>query len=384
MTKTCALIASTVCALAACGDNFRAAPDAGPVDAPTGPPRAVVVAGDTMKGGLGVLSTLDPATGVVRINVGPAMAVGTDPVLRHIGSELLIINRAENNITILDDQTLALKEQLGTGASSNPQDVAVLGDKLYVPTLNTAGVTVLTRGSTALAMIDLSADDPVDQTPDCNSVYLVGTELYVSCGRLDSTNNFIAEGLGLVHVIDTTTNAVKTTLMLSHKNPIGLFERVPGTGTNGGDLLIPTSEDFATAPGCVERVTPGTAPAAAGCLVDNAMLVDSMPPGGFASRIEPEVDNGVQIIWTAVSVTDFMHANLRAFDMSLSALWAGPLNPPSEVIVDVTHCPSGEVILVDSTKNANGLRIYNGATEKTTAALPIGKDLFSAHGLVCY
>jgi hypothetical protein len=378
MTKTCSLIASTLFALAACGDN------SGLPEPPAGPPRAVVVAGDTMAGGLGVLSTLDPATGVVRMNAGPAMAVGRDPVLRHFGKELFIINRAENNVTILDDQTLALKEQLGTGASSNPQDIAVLGDKLYVPTLGTAGVTVLTRGSTATATIDLSADDPADGIPDCNSVYLVGTDLYVSCGILDSKNNFVAEALGLVHVIDTRTNAVKTTLMLSHKNPIGLFERVPGSGPNGGDLLIPTTEDFTAAHGCVERVTTGAVPAADGCLVDNALLVDNTMPGGFASRIEPEVDADGQIIWTAVALTDFAHANLRAFDMSLSALWSGPLNPSSEMIVDVTHCPSGEVIVVDATMNANGLRIYNGAAEQTTAALPIGKNLFSAHGLVCY
>jgi hypothetical protein len=374
MTKTCSLIASILCALAACGDNLHApAP-------PAGPPRAVVVAGDTTAGGVGVLSTLDPATGVVRVNAGPALAVGTDPVLRHFGSELFIINRAENNVTILDDQTLALEEQLGTGASSNPQDVAVLGDKLYVPTLGTAGVTVLTRGSTATATIDLSADDG-DGKPDCNSVYLVGTDLYVSCGRLD---DFVASGLGLVHVIDTRTNAVKTTMMLSHKNPIGLFELVPGTGANGGDLLIPTAEDFSAAPGCVERVTTGASPATAGCLVDNAMLVDSAPPGGFASRVAPEADADGQIIWTAVAITDFAHANLRAFDMTLGALWSGPLNPGTQVIADVAHCPSGEVIVVDATPKANGLRIYIGGTEQTTAALPIGKDLFSAHGLVCY
>jgi hypothetical protein len=360
--------------LAACG---------GGTDNPAaGPPDAVVVAGDA-KGGVGVLSTLDLATRTVRVNVGPAMAVGADPVLRHFGSELFIVNRAENNVTILDDQTLALKEQLGTGASSNPQDVAVLGDKLYVPTLGTAGVTVLTRGSTVTAMIDLSIDDP-DGKPNCNSAYLVGTDLYVSCGQLGA--DFKARGLGLVNVIDTQTNAIKTTLMLSHKNPIGLFERVPGTGANGGDLLIPTSEDPIDAPGsgCVERVTTGATPAAASCLVDNTMLVDNTTPAGFASRVAPEVDAEGQIIWTAVAL-DYPHGNLRAFDMSLSALWAGPLNPDTEAIADVAHCSTGEVIVVDATPNANGLRVYShDATELTTAALPIGKSLFSSHGLECY
>jgi hypothetical protein len=97
---------------AACGSSAAPAPDAPPAAT-----RAVIVAGDFTS--TGVLSTFDPATREVKMNVGPPMAVGNDPVLRHGGNELFIINRAENNITILDDQTFALKEQLGTGADSS-------------------------------------------------------------------------------------------------------------------------------------------------------------------------------------------------------------------------------------------------------------------------
>ncbi len=385
MTNTSSLVSSILSTLAACGlltlaacgDNLRATPqDAAP---PAALPRAVIVAGDFKMGDPGVLSTLDVTTGTVAMNVGPAMAVGSDPILRHIGNELFIVNRGENNVTILDDRTLALKEQLGTGANSDPQDVAVAGNKLYVPTTGTNGVTVLTRGSTTTAQIDLSADDPGDGKPDCESVYAVGTDLYVACGLL---HNFVASGPGLVHVIDTRTGAIRTTLTLSHKNPLGLFERVPGNGPQGGDLLIPTVEDFNTAPGCIERVTTGATPASAGCLVDNAML------GGYATRVDPQVDSDVQIVWTTVATptppSAPLIANLRAFDMSLSALWSGPLNPTTELIGDAAHCPSGDLIVVDATLNTNGLRIYNGAAEQTKAALPIGEGFFSSHGLVCY
>src|SRR4051812_5023508 len=185
MTKHSALIVFTfgltlglTLDLAACGDNPAPAADAPPAATP---PRAIVVAGDFKAGQPGILSTLDPATREVKVGVGPALAVGNDPYLRHFGGELFIINRGENNITILDDQTLQLKEQIGTGAGSNPQDVAVVGTKLYVPTLGTKGVTVLTRGSNTTTEIDLSADDP-DHKPDCNSAYTVGTDVYVSCG----------------------------------------------------------------------------------------------------------------------------------------------------------------------------------------------------------
>jgi hypothetical protein len=383
MTKTRPLTVSILglglgLTLLACGDN-RALPDAGaPVDAAPGPPRAVVVAGDFVEGHPGVLSTLDLETRTVTPNVGPALAVGDDPILRHFGNELFIVNRVDgNNVTILDDQTLALKEQLGTGAGSNPQDVAVRGPKLYLPAFGGLGVVVVTRGSAATATIDLSADDP-DGKPNCNSVYLVGNDLYVSCGLLDNADPFFKpRGPGKVYVIDTTTNAIKTTLTLGHPNPLGVFEQIPAAAPhNGGELLMPTLL-FADGSGCVERITTGAAPAAAGCLVQNAELM------GYASRIAFQLDKDNAITWIAAPTT-FPKSELRAYDMPSSALWAGPLNPATQAISDLALCPAGELVLADTTMNANGLRVYSGAAELTKAALPIGLPPKSAHGLVCY
>ena len=41
----------------------------------------------------------------------------------------------------------ALVAQLGTGAGSNPQDVAMVGNTLYVPALGTAGVVAIVSAS---------------------------------------------------------------------------------------------------------------------------------------------------------------------------------------------------------------------------------------------
>jgi len=381
MTKVHLLTLSTFgFVLAACGGNGGKTDAA--VDASAGPPRAVFVAGDFKIGDPGILSTLDPVTRTVMTNVGPAMAVGDNPSLRHFGNELFIINSNDgNNITILDDQTLAFKEQLGTGTGTNPQDVAVLGQKLYVPTFKTKGVTVLTRGSTATAEIDLSADDP-DGKPNCNSAYLVGTLLYVSCGLLDDANMFAAVRLGKVYVIDTATDTVKPslTVTLSHKNPSSLFEQIPANAPHGGDLLISTSENFTTAPGCIERIATGTTPSFGGCVVDNAKL------GGYATRVDFEIANGLAMVWSAVAIVPYTgQADLRGYDLMTSALWDAPINPPTEAVGEVVHCPSGQVVVVDSTKNASGLRVYEDAAEKTTAALPVGLAVVnSPHGLACY
>jgi len=366
--------------LAACGDNQRNAPDAGPPIEAGGPQsRAVVVVGDFNPGDFGALSTLDPATRTVHKTVGPTGAVGSDPVLRHIGRELLIVNRGENNVTILDDDTLAFKEQLGTGAGSFAQDVAASGNKLYVAATGTKGVVVLTRGSTTTATIDLSADDP-DGFPDCNSVYLVGTQLYVACGLL---TNFHATVPGKVYVVDTATDALRPelTVTLTHANPLGWLERFPAGGPHAGDLVIPTVENFSTAPGCIERIAVGAAPASGGCLVDNATL------GGYAVRTDIEADDAGHIVWTAVAYpNDFSRGSLRAFDMSRDELRGTPLNPATQQITDVVRCPSGHIVVFDSTFGAPGLRVYQGTAETTAAALPIGTVMegLPQHGLVCY
>jgi hypothetical protein len=372
MTKAPLRIAAALgIALTACSSSNQTSPDA----PPAGPPRAVVVT----TGNVGVISTLDPASYATAAQItatagGAPNPIGADPVLRHFGRELFVVNRSEGNVAILDDQTLTSKALLSTGAGSSPQDVAVLGNKLYVATLGSKGVTVLTRGSAATAEIDLSVDDP-DGKPDCQSVYLVGSSLYVSCRLLAGGQPTVP---GKVYVIDTATDKLKPglTMVLSHKNPLSLFEQIPSAGPHGGDLLISTAEDL-VAPGCIERIATGAAPTAAGCVIDGAML------GGYVTRADVQVQDGAAMVWSAVTTT-YPAANLRAYDLVSSTLWDILINAPDTQIADVTHCPDGQVVAVDRTMSASGLRVYVNAVEKTTNALSIGGTAFSPHGLVCY
>ncbi len=348
---------------AACGHNsYPPKPDA-----PPPLPTAVVVAGDFIAGHPGVMSTVDIESQTVSKNVAPAGAVGDDPVLRKYGNELFVINRADgNNVTILDAQTYALVMQLGTGAGSNPWDVAIKGDKLYVPVWGGSGVAVLTRGSSTIATIDLSADDP-DGKPNCVSDYLVGDQLYVACELLDDTNNFTPRGPGKVYVIDTATDTLAKSITMVYANPTNMFHAMPS-----GDLLI-ESANYTTGEGCVERITTGATPADAGCVVNNGTLV------GSVSRLEVA---GTQL-WLAIASPSFSPQWLASFDLTSSALSA-PVSPPSEAIGDLAVCPDGTIVVSDQTKNASGLRLYKDGTEFTSAPLVIGLDTDSADALVCY
>jgi hypothetical protein len=366
-------LAAAVVLVAGCGDNLK-----GPEPGAGSGQRAVIVSGDFTPGDFGVMAALDVTTLSVRHQVVPSGAVAEDPMLRKLGDELFVVNRASgNNVTIVDANTFELVEQLATGAGSNPQDVAVVGDKLYVPTFSGPGLVVLTRGG-GMATIDLASLDS-DGQPNCISAIAVDTDVYVACELLDE--NFQARGPGKVAVIDTATDTVRATLTLASKNPFGVFERMPES--MGGDLVIPTVPSFGdNSVGCVERITPGASPVALGCMLNlaNADLK------GYAARIDFQGDrsDGLQVMWVVASSFDTSpHGNLQAYDMTTGCLWGEPLTPDTDLIVDVVACANDFVVLADQTTAANGLRVLQGA-EVTDGPRPIGLKPGSNHGLVCY
>lgn len=357
--------------LCACSSSHTATPDAPDFTGDAGPhtPIAQVAAGDFVAGHPGVLASISVANLTVRTDVAPAGAVGDDPMLRVFDGKLYIVNRSDtNNVTILDQSTRGLIAQIGTAPGSNPQDVAVLGDTLYVPVYGGAGVAVLSTTSSDASVIDLSADDP-DGKPNCVSVYLVGTDLYVACELADDANFFTPRGPGKVYVYDTTAGAVKTSVTMQTVNPFGIFSQLAS-----GDLVIPTV-DFSTLSGCVERIVTGPSPAAGGCMMTNTQLA-----AGFINRIEIDHDT----MWVASTSTDYMHASLRSYDMASSTLAAQPLTPDTEMIIDVAVCPDGSLVVSDATMNDSGVRVYKNGHEVTTDAIKIGIDTKSANALVCY
>jgi hypothetical protein len=363
--------------LTACGDNAKFFPDAGP-DAPetiaTG--RAVVVAGDFISPGFtGVMSKLELSSMTMTQNATDPGAIGSDPVLRKVGNELLVVNRAAgNNITIIDPSTLKVKEQLATGASSNPQDVAVFSNKLYVPAMGTKGVVVLTRGSNTPALIDLSDLDP-DGFPDCVSAIRAGNDIYVACELLDGT--FTPRGPGVVAVIDALTNTHRATISLVNPNPFGAFTELPD-----GTLVIPTVNFGTPMSSCLERIQPSTgAPFSRGCLVQNATL------GGYVVSATVAHLDGFDMVFMVVNNGNFAaeRARLWGYDTTNGELWDTALTPETQVLTDAAACPSGDVVVADKTMSANGLRVYEGGTvEKTTEPLAIGLRPQSAPAIVCY
>ena len=370
-----------VLALAACGDNHAHSTDAAvtgdsmTADAPVPTPHAVIVGAD-FSSGTGIVSKLDVATLSMHTNV-VASAATSDPVIRHLGTNLYIINRSVGeNVTVLDANTLAVVGQYSTGAGSNPQDVAVAGNKLYVPAMGTAGVVVLDNGTISKTIaLDTAVGDP-DGKPDCIAAFTVGNDVYVACSLLDAS--FSPRGPGKVAVIDSATDTVRTTFTLPDKNPQGFFVKTPQSSAFSGDLLISLVPAFDTyTSGCIARITPGQTPTAT-C----ATGLHNSDLAGFASGISI----GDALYVTVVVDQNFAttSAQLRKVDLATGMLASAAMSSTTEQITDLAACSDGSVVGADATMNAAGARVFKGSTERTTAAIAIGLPPVFSGGIVCY
>ncbi len=363
---------------AACGDGKEV--DAPMPDAPVTREitQALVVSGDFDMSG--VMSRLDLETTTMHQNVSSTGIVSGDPVLRQIGDRIYVINRsATSSITVLDANTLDLVDQYGTGAGSNPQDVAVAGNALYVPALGTAGVIKINTSTAAMSTIDLSSLD-TDGHPDCVSAYTVGSKVYVSCGTLDE--NFSPRGAGKLAVIDTSNDSLATTVTLPTPNPYNFIVQSPAGSVFAGDLLVPMLPSFTNySTGCIARVSTGASPTAT-CA---AGLANSDIGG---TVIHMDVAPEGSMLWMAVGTLDssFMNptGSLKGFDLATGELWDAAVSPSTQMVQDVAACKDGSVVVADGTFGASGLRVYREAAEVTAAPLAIGLPPTFGNAVVCY
>lgn len=363
-----ALLALPFVFVLACGDNLagRPTPDAHDyhaADAGPQPVRALAAEPPANFGPPpGILSVLDVDALAMHQNVAGGVA-GGDPFIKKLGDRVYIVNRTDNNVMALDAATLEFIGQLGTGPGSNPQDVAVVGDKLYVPAFGTAGVLVGKIGEADFTTIDLNAAvGSTDGKPDCVGVAAVGTDVYVTCENLVS---FVPATVGKLVVIDTTTDTVRTHIDLPVQNPQNLIAELPD------HTLVVSAYDKTN--GCTMQIAPGATPTAT-CLVGNAQLAM-----GGAEPTHIAVQGGK--IWFAAT-TNYTDGGLRSYDTATSVMGA-MVAPATENIRDVAVCPNGKIVVAD-TAGTGGLRVYQDGTELTTAPLAIGLPPGFGNNLVCY
>ena len=346
---------------------------AGDIDASVPVPSALIVSVGGNYDGSGVLSTLKIPEMEVTVNAVAGVA-GGDPVIRAFADHLVILDRfAGDSVTVLDRE-LQLVGQVSTGVGSNPQDVAIIGTTLYIAALDAEGVLVVDLeniGGGVVETISLAALDEDDDVPDCNSIYAVGTRLYVSCQILDR-ETFAPRGNGKVAVIETSNDSLELTLNLGASNPYARFQQMAS-----GDLA------FSTAPGAIFGATND-----AGCLESisttgtpslNACLSENQARNSYPSELQAVGDS-------------IYFVNVVAFDQASIMKFEGSSETPVGLSVGtniggLATCPTGHLVVADNTDGARGLRVF----DETGAALSadpvdVGWPAFFAPGnaTVCW
>ncbi|HUQ02726.1 MAG TPA: hypothetical protein VM261_09540 [Kofleriaceae bacterium] len=369
---------------AACGEDENILPSTdapvadidAAVDADTTPrPTAVVVTGDFSV--TGILTTVDVATGTPTRNALAGVA-GGEPWIRKVGDEYFIVNRAGgNNVTIVGGSPLRFIDQFGTGGGSNPQDVAVVGNKLYVPIFDgMGGLKVIDRTTRMVKTVTIAVDS--DNVPNCISAYAVGDRVFVACDIFDG--NFTPRGAGKIAVINTADDTVASTFDLANANPFGRFVRSPEGSMFAGDLLIPTVPALTSyTSGGLERVSVGATPAANGYAVQNSAIA------GYVAATDISPDGAS--LWIAAFALNPNFSNnfgrLRPVDLASGTLGA-EVSATTQLISSVAACPGGYVVAGDITMGTSGVRIYKDGAEQTTAVIDVGRPVNAPNGIVCH
>ncbi|HKA90265.1 MAG TPA: hypothetical protein VKE22_21535 [Haliangiales bacterium] len=332
-----------------------------------------VALGADYRNNVGVFGIVGLPSMLSFVNILPN-AVQGDAVIRHYGDRIFVVNRVANNVTVVgpDDSMVGwgVEQQFSTGPKTNPQDVAVVGDKAYVAVYGDKDLQVwdLANVRTApIARIDLSSYDP-DGNPDANSVAVVGGKVAVTLDLLDWSSMFpVPRGNGKVVVIDPAADAVSGELDLSYTNPYGfMFPWHDG-------LMLATVADYSGTLGCLHALS--MSPLAQRCLAQNTAL------GGTVSAIAV-TDRDTVVAVSAFDAEFNQTAKLRRLDAD-GNLQDGSLTPPDQVPTDVAWSPTGHLVYADT--KVGGLRVYDLAAgrEITPAPINIGLSPVFANGIVC-
>ena len=351
------------------GRNADAAPGAADASLPSA--TIIAVGGDYA--GNGVLTTIKIPEMEVTVNA-VAGVVGGDPVVRALGDRLVILDRfGGDSVTVLD-RDLGLVGQVTTGTGSNPQDVAIIGTKLYIAALDATGILVVDLadiGGGVTKTIDLSALDTDDGVPDCNSIYAVDTRLYVACQILNR-DTFAPRGIGKVAVVDTSDDSLELTLDLGSSNPFARFQPLPG-----GDLVLSTAPGAifggTNDAGCLEQISTAGTPSVLGCRSENSVR------NSYPSEVMT-VGNNVYFVnvisFTESTILINSSAGETVADLSVGTNIGG-----------LTKCPTGHMVVADNTDGARGLRVFDeSGTALNASPIDVGWSPFFAplNSTICW
>ncbi|MBN2802867.1 MAG: hypothetical protein JXR91_07220 [Deltaproteobacteria bacterium] len=145
-----------------------------------------------------------------------------------VESDIFVVSRlGGDSIDIINlEDNRNIENEFSAGAGSNPQDIAVVSEKLaYVALLNRPYILAINPlTGKEITRIDLSEFADSDGLPEVSSVFYHDKKLYAAVERLNIANSFKPSDYSLLLIIDVKSNKVERNIKLSFTNPFGLLE----------------------------------------------------------------------------------------------------------------------------------------------------------------
>jgi hypothetical protein len=319
--------------------------------------RAVVANTDFETGQLATLPVLSP-----RRVQHPDVPINSDAVIRTSGGYVFVVNRfLGDNIQRLDPgHGFRTVFQCSTGPGSNPNDIVVTApDKAYVTRYGRPELWIVDPTSSPSCdgfhrgTIDLSAFADADGLPEMSQTAVVGSHLFVSVQRLDRRQGFAPTGPSELVVIDLSTDAVITSIVLHGADAFGDASGIvhePGTGF----LVLSTPGNiYRVGDGGLERVDPYTLTAEGRFFVTEDAL-----GGNILDFVLLSSTKGYAITQDAA-----LHNHLVSFDPSSGTLLRDLLDRDA-YLPDIALGPDGLLWLADQSLPTPGLRRFDPANDR--------------------
>ena len=330
--------------------------------------RAFVACTDFSSGSLANVSFGPPP--VVTPNVATP---SSDPVLRHFGALLYVVNRFNfDNIQVIDPGNgYTTVQQFSVGNGSNPTDIELVSPtKGYVARYDEADLWIVNPQTGAhTGTISLAGfADVEDGIPEMHRLAIRGGRLFVTVQRLDRINGFIPTDSSQVVVIDLATDTVVDAnpstpgvqgILLPLQNPNTELVVDPN-----GWLVVGCTGRFGVLDGGVVRIDPGTL-AVAGTEITEATL------GGDLNDVAPFTASRAFAVISNASFATL----LKSYDRSTGSVTGTPYSTPDFSIADIEVNDRGELWVCDRSFANPGLRIFDAVTGLPVTASPLSTGL---------
>jgi len=290
--------------------------------------------------------------------------LSSDAITKTIDEKIYVVNRmGQDNITIYSPQNFKKPLiQFSTGNGSNPHDIVLANSfKAYVSLFEKGYLLVVNPNTgTELKRIDISSFADSDGIPEADQMVLIDGILYVTLQKLDRYNYYQPVANGELLVIDTKSDTIIGSIVLSGQNPYDIIYN------ELMDKLVisETGSFYDLTDGGIETVDPNTHE------ISGFILSESAFEGNITEfAMKPLSSQGYMIVTDASYNTSVVRFDLSEVEI-LNEVYATYGFYIFGVAVD------GENLLLgDRTPKKPGVRIFSTVTGEQITKKPIKTGL---------